>query len=106
MSQDTTLRAEINRRLLESGELERLESLFLDLLRESGWYENTKNTCAEKLRSSGEFAGGGGGVGSSSGGFNRLTEEVERECREKVPEVVRVEMVTAIKKVLEGMVEG
>ncbi|KAG0644111.1 hypothetical protein HOY80DRAFT_942784 [Tuber brumale] len=96
MSQDTTLRAEVNRRLLESGELERLEALFLDLLRGSGWYENTKNTCAEKLRS-GELAGGG---------FNRLTEEVERECRERVPEEVRVEMVKAIKKVLEGMVEG
>ncbi|CUS14402.1 unnamed protein product [Tuber aestivum] len=97
MSQDTTLRSEVNRRLLESGELERLEALFLDLLRESGWYENTKNMCTEKLRSGG-LAGGGG--------FNRLTEEVERECRERVPEGVRLEMVMAIKKVLEGMVEG
>lgn len=70
--------------------------LFLDLLRESGWYEDTKNTCTEKLRN-GELAGGG---------FNRLTEEVERECRERVPEGVRREMVLAIKKVLEGMVEG
>ncbi|PWW77650.1 hypothetical protein C7212DRAFT_179352 [Tuber magnatum] len=96
MSQDTALRSEVNRRLLESGELERLEALFLDLLRESGWYENTKNTCTEKLRSG----------GLASGGFNRLTEEVERECRETVPEGVRLEMVMAIKKVLEGMVEG
>jgi len=42
----------------------------------------------------------------AGGGFNRLTEEVERECRERVPEGVRLEMVMAIKKVLEGMVEG
>ncbi|KAH8148483.1 uncharacterized protein LAJ45_07586 [Morchella importuna] len=94
-AQGPALRAEINRRLLDSGELERLETLLLDLLRESGWYEDTKKLCHERLRAQ----------DAKIGNFNALVADVEGRVKETVPEGVKVEVVKAIKKVLESMIE-
>lgn len=70
--------------------------MLLDLLRESGWYENTKNLCHERLRTQ----------DAKIGNFNALVTDVERRVRETVPENVKVEVVKAIKKVLESMMDG
>lgn len=70
--------------------------MLLDLLRESGWYENTKNHCHERLRTQ----------DAQIGNFNELLADVEKQVKETVPEKVKVEVVKAIKKVLEGMMDG
>lgn len=70
--------------------------MLLDLLRESGWYENTKSLCHERLRTQ----------DAQIGNFNALLADVEKRVRETVPEKVKVEVVKAIKKVLEGMIDG
>lgn len=70
--------------------------MLLDLLRESGWYENTKNLCHERLRTQ----------DAQIGNFNALLADVEKRVRDNVPEKIKVEVVKAIKKVLEGMIDG
>ncbi|KAA8903591.1 transcription factor e(y)2-domain-containing protein [Sphaerosporella brunnea] len=87
--------AEINRRILESGELAKLESHLLQLLQEAGWTEQLRKLCQERLRDP--------KAGVSN--YADLRRAVEKEARESVPENVRLEMVRRVLQVLRGMVE-
>ncbi|KAF8249505.1 hypothetical protein K440DRAFT_543066 [Wilcoxina mikolae CBS 423.85] len=88
--------AEINRRILESGELSKLESHLLQLLQESGWTEQLRTLCRERLRD----------PDARVGNYEDLRRAVDQEAREMVPEHVRVEMVRKVLGVLRGMVES
>ncbi|KAA8914875.1 hypothetical protein FN846DRAFT_925266 [Sphaerosporella brunnea] len=87
--------AEINRRLLESGELVKLESHLLQLLQEAGWTEQLRTLCQERLRDP------KAGVAN----YADLRRSVEKEARESVPKDVRLEMVGRVLQVLRGMIE-
>ncbi|KAI5846740.1 transcription factor e(y)2-domain-containing protein [Tricharina praecox] len=87
--------AEINRRILESGELHKLETLLLQLLQESGWTEKLRALCQDRLRD----------PNAAVGNYEELRVAVDQEARETVPEAVKVEMVKRVLQVLRGMVE-
>jgi hypothetical protein len=114
-TQDTDLRAELNRLLLESGQLQQLETHLLSLLQEAGWTENLRLLCREKLsspkapREGGSVGGGGEGTGEGKealvGNYRELLSEVRDQAMGTVPEVVRSEMLKKLGRVLSGWVE-
>ncbi|KAF8425194.1 hypothetical protein EV426DRAFT_62567 [Tirmania nivea] len=93
---DALLRADINRRLLESGEYEKLSSHVTLLLRESGWRESTLHTCNRLLRD----------PCAKVINYQTLYAAVERDAMEGVDGQVKVEVVKRIREALEGMVEA
>ncbi|KAF8465319.1 hypothetical protein BDZ91DRAFT_795045 [Kalaharituber pfeilii] len=92
---DAILRADINRRLLESGELEKLTAHLNMLLRESGWREQTFQSCNRALRD----------PDLKIGNYNSLYAAVEREAIESVDSAIKIEVVKRIREVLEAIVE-
>ncbi|KAI5788731.1 transcription factor e(y)2-domain-containing protein [Pyronema domesticum] len=87
--------AEVTRRILESGELGKLESHLLQLLQESGWSENLRNLCQERLRD----------PTANIGNYEELRNSVDTQAKEMVPEAVKAEMVKKIAVLLRGMCE-
>ena len=104
--------AEINRRILESGELSkhvpfpyasyrtrlmrsRLESHLLQLLQEAGWTEQLRMKCEERLRD----------PEAAVGSYDELRDAVEEDAVKMVPDHVKVEMLKKLLVVLRGMVE-
>lgn len=72
-----------------------LESDLLQLLQASGWTEQLRALCTERMRDP------EAGVGS----YGDLRRAVDGEAREMVPEEVRVEMVKKVMGVLKSIVE-
>lgn len=75
--------------------MHRLESDLLQLLQESGWTEQLRTLCRERMRDP------EAGVAN----YTDLRRAVDKDARELVPEGVRVEMVRRVLGVLRGMVE-
>jgi hypothetical protein len=73
----------------------RLESHLLQLLQESGWSENLRNLCQERLRD----------PTANIGNYEELRNSVDTQAKEMVPEAVKAEMVKKIAVLLRGMCE-
>lgn len=87
--------AEINRRLLETGELKRLESHLLQLLQANGWTEQLRTLCRDRLRD----------PELSISNYRELRGVVEEDAVVMVPENVRVEIIRHVLDVVKGFVE-
>ncbi|KAI5792420.1 hypothetical protein DFH27DRAFT_187581 [Peziza echinospora] len=92
---DASLRADINRRLLESGDLERLTTHLGHLLRESGWREQTLNSCTRALRDQDMHIAN----------YSSLYSAVEQDAVAAVDAAIKIDVVRRIREVLESMVD-
>ncbi|CCX31188.1 Similar to Enhancer of yellow 2 transcription factor; acc. no. B0WG73 [Pyronema omphalodes CBS 100304] len=81
--------------LESTDEDEPLESHLLQLLQESGWSENLRNLCQERLRD----------PTANIGNYEELRNSVDTQAKEMVPEAVKAEMVKKIAVLLRGMCE-
>ncbi|TGZ79425.1 hypothetical protein EX30DRAFT_372986 [Ascodesmis nigricans] len=86
------LKDELHRRLLESGELDKLESHLLHLLQSTGWTERLRCLCEQRLKS------------GEASGYDELLASVAGEAEGMVGEEVRSEVLAEIRRVLEGWV--
>ncbi|KAI5806986.1 transcription factor e(y)2-domain-containing protein [Geopyxis carbonaria] len=87
-------RTEINRRLLESGDLAKLESELLALLQAAGWTETLGDSCRTKLRDPEKPATN----------FAELLKAVGGAARKEVPREVKAEIVRRIRDLVKKMV--
>merc|ERR1711934_163025 len=87
---EAELRANINKKLQETGEKERLKDLLREKLLESGWRDQLKKHCAEKIRQKGldEIT------------LEGLVDEITPHARDTVPDHVKMELLRRIRKFL------
>jgi len=84
------LESAVNRKLIESGEKERLKALLRDRLIECGWRDELKARCEAVVRSH----------GAHNLSVAELVEEITPVGRAKVPDTVKAELLSQIKAIL------
>ncbi|KAL2911943.1 hypothetical protein HK105_208553 [Polyrhizophydium stewartii] len=90
-SEKRLLRSVIDERLVKSGEKDKLKEYLRLRLIESGWRDNLKMQCKEIIRSK----------DPSSITIDELISEMLPKARASVPDNIRVEMFTRIRKHLQ-----
>jgi enhancer of yellow 2 transcription factor len=89
-TRDAQIRAQINQKLIESGERERLKDLLRTRLTDSGWREQLKAHCKEIVRQK----------GLENITVDDLVLEVTPYARSIVPDDVKKELLTRIRAFL------
>ncbi|KAK9318776.1 transcription factor e(y)2-domain-containing protein [Lipomyces orientalis] len=90
---DEQIRAKVNQKLIESGEYERLSQYLRQKLIETGWYDQVTQLAFDSLRT------------QENPNFDRLIDFMEPKALALVPEHVKVELLSMIKRFLEGIVD-
>ncbi|KAK9459472.1 transcription factor e(y)2-domain-containing protein [Lipomyces oligophaga] len=84
----------VHHRLVESGEYDRLSALLRQKLAASGWYDQMQELASENLKT------------QDTPNFEDLVNDLEQKALDIVPDDIKIELLTQIKKFLDDMVDN
>ena len=91
----TQIRTQINEKLTESGEREKLKELLRARLIESGWRDNLKTKCKEIIQNK----------GLEKITVQQLVEEITPYARSTVPENIKSELLSHLREFIQVQLE-
>ncbi|KAF3930670.1 hypothetical protein ABW19_dt0207474 [Dactylella cylindrospora] len=104
MAPQAPLQAQINIKLAETGQREKLLNQLIDLLHISGWYEQTRHVASRAVidhqNNSASTKAIANGDAESITDFHQVLKKVQDDCWTKIPPEVQKEMFQKIVDVL------
>ncbi|KAK9471482.1 transcription factor e(y)2-domain-containing protein [Dipodascopsis tothii] len=89
---DTQIRAQVNQKLIESGEYERMSKHLKKRLSEAGWFVEVNALATDNVRR------------QDTPNFEALVADVEARALELVPDEIKIEILRMIKQFIEGVI--
>ncbi|EPS35997.1 hypothetical protein H072_10440 [Dactylellina haptotyla CBS 200.50] len=112
MAPQVPLQTQVNLKLVERGQRQRLLDHLIEQLHISGWYEDTRRAASRAIyaHQNGQDQGGQQAPATDANGepisdFHQVLHQVEEEMWGKVPVEVQREMYQRISAVLEGILK-